>query len=85
MLRICDTFMATLLKRLKRSKTLLVLTSDHGNLENTSVSTHTMNPVPLVAIGPGAEAFCEGMRSLTDITPQIIKTISLIGKKGKRK
>ena len=74
-LRICDAFMDTLLKRLKRSKTLLVMTSDHGNLEDTSVATHTANPVPLIAIGPGAKAFCEGMRSLCDITPRLLETL----------
>lgn len=37
--------------------TTLVLTSDHGNLEDLSSSRHTVNPVPLLAVGPGADAF----------------------------
>jgi 2,3-bisphosphoglycerate-independent phosphoglycerate mutase len=37
--------------------TTLVLTSDHGNLEDLASSHHTRNPVPLLAVGPGAEAF----------------------------
>jgi hypothetical protein len=37
----------------------MVLTSDHGNLEDLASSRHTRNPVPLVAVGPGAGAFAE--------------------------
>jgi hypothetical protein len=50
--------------------TLLVVSSDHGNLEDLSVKTHTRNPVPLVALGPGAEAFAEAS-DLTDVTPPL--------------
>jgi 2,3-bisphosphoglycerate-independent phosphoglycerate mutase len=38
-------------------ETTLVLTSDHGNVEDLTSSRHTLNPVPLLAVGPGAEAF----------------------------
>lgn len=39
--------------------TTLVLTSDHGNLEDLRTPRHTHNPVPLLAVGPGAEAYAE--------------------------
>lgn len=35
----------------------LVLTSDHGNVESLSSSTHTRNPVPLLVVGPAAPRF----------------------------
>jgi len=35
----------------------LVLTSDHGNLEDLGSRRHTQNRVPLLAVGPGAGAF----------------------------
>jgi 2,3-bisphosphoglycerate-independent phosphoglycerate mutase len=74
-LRICDIFLAQLLKRLKRTRTLLIVTSDHGNLEDMSVSGHTTNPVPLIAYGPGEEEFRRGMQDLTDIMPRILRTM----------
>jgi bisphosphoglycerate-independent phosphoglycerate mutase (AlkP superfamily) len=49
-----------------------VITSDHGNIEDMSVRGHTRNPVPLIAIGPEAQAFLANARSLTDITPRVI-------------
>ncbi|HWI60223.1 MAG TPA: alkaline phosphatase family protein [Symbiobacteriaceae bacterium] len=51
---------------------LLVITSDHGNIEDLSVRTHTYSDVPVIAKGPGAEAFAARIRSLTDITPAIL-------------
>ncbi|MEM1270908.1 MAG: alkaline phosphatase family protein [Bacteroidota bacterium] len=44
----------------------IVLTSDHGNLEDLSTKSHTRNPVPFVARGPAADAFKE-VRSLVDV------------------
>ena len=46
--------------------TTLVLTSDHGNLEDLGSSRHTHNMVPLLAVGPGASAF-EGAQDLMDV------------------
>lgn len=48
----------------------LVITSDHGNLEDLSVKTHTRNPVPLFVMGD-VEAF-QSVRSIQDITPAIM-------------
>ena len=55
--------------------TLLVLTSDHGNLEDLSVKGHTRSPVPLVALGPGASAFAAAA-SLLDVTPTLAAVLS---------
>lgn len=37
----------------------LVLTSDHGNSEDTTTRVHTRNPVPLIVIGPAAARFAQ--------------------------
>ncbi|MEJ2666971.1 MAG: hypothetical protein P8Z81_07730 [Deinococcales bacterium] len=37
----------------------LLLTSDHGNLEDLSSPRHTRNPVPLLAVGPDAAAYAD--------------------------
>jgi hypothetical protein len=54
------------------SHTLLV-TSDHGNLENPTTKSHTRNPVPLLAFGHDAQFFTRKVRSLADITPAILE------------
>jgi hypothetical protein len=69
-LRALDRFFDALLDRLDPGALLLV-SSDHGNVEDLTVKTHTRNPVPLVALGPGATAFAEA-RDLTDVTPALV-------------
>lgn len=51
---------------------LLLLSSDHGNIEDSSVFTHTMNPVPFVALGEKGGAF-KDLKSLEDVTPAILR------------
>lgn len=53
--------------------TLLLLTSDHGNLEDLGTRRHTTNPVPLMAWGPGAEAFVASLERLDQVTPAIVR------------
>lgn len=67
-----DAFLRAVLDRLDPVRDLLVVTSDHGNLEDLSVRTHTTNPVPLVALGAGAKTFA-GATSLMDVTPALVR------------
>jgi 2,3-bisphosphoglycerate-independent phosphoglycerate mutase len=46
-----DGLLGGVLASIDQSRILVVLTSDHGNLEDLSTRTHTRNPVPLVLIG----------------------------------
>lgn len=70
-----DRFLASLLDRLDLRNELLVLTSDHGNLEDLSVKTHTRNPVPLVALGAEADRFAMAS-SLLDVTPRLVDALA---------
>ncbi|MEW6030624.1 MAG: peptidase [Chloroflexota bacterium] len=56
---------------------LIVLTSDHGNLEDLSTRRHTFNPVPCLLIGTPASRrdFGAGLRDLTGVAPAILRTI----------
>jgi hypothetical protein len=65
-----DGLLAGLLADLPAGATL-VLTSDHGNLEDSTRPTHTSNPVPLLAVGPLAERFA-GLRSILEVAPAIL-------------
>lgn len=51
-----DRFLKVLI-RSKRDSDIILLTSDHGNIEDLSVKTHTLNKVPFFAYGAGARAF----------------------------
>ncbi len=66
-----DQLFTGLLKHLDFSNTTLVVTSDHGNVEDMSTKTHTFNPVPLVALGASAHHF-QDITDLTGVTPAII-------------
>ncbi|NNE69504.1 MAG: peptidase [Rhodothermales bacterium] len=48
----------------------IVLSSDHGNLEDLSIKTHTRNEVPLAVLGPGAGLF-ESVVDLTGVAPAV--------------
>ena len=57
---------------------LILITSDHGNLEDLSTRGHTANPVPGLVIGaPGLRrSFMSEWRDLTHITPSIVEALS---------
>ncbi|MGK7371222.1 MAG: alkaline phosphatase family protein [Candidatus Halalkalibacterium sp. M3_1C_030] len=59
----------------KKAEDTIVLSSDHGNVEDLSTKTHTFNKVPLFAYGPGATAFADA-ESIMDITPGILKIMN---------
>ncbi len=46
-----DRFLGTLAKQVDPGDTFLMVCSDHGNLEDSSVNDHTCNEVPLLMIG----------------------------------
>lgn len=54
---------------------LILITSDHGNLEELDTRRHTANPVPGLVIGaPALRArFCASLQSLADIAPAILQ------------
>lgn len=73
-LSVYDRFLMSLIED-KKPEDTIVLSSDHGNVEDLSAKTHTLNKVPLFVYGPGAAAFA-GARSILDITPGILKVLA---------
>jgi hypothetical protein len=69
-----DQFLETLVEHLNPSDDTLILTSDHGNLEDTSHTQHTRNPVPLLVYGWAAPFFSDAM-DLTDVTPAVVEAL----------
>lgn len=68
-----DRFLGRLMEQ-KPVETSLVLCSDHGNVEDLSIKTHTYNKVPLACVGPGAPIFNEA-QSIQDVTPGLLKIL----------
>ena len=75
-LRTLDAFFATLFPLAVEMGMGVTMTSDHGNIECMSVKTHTCNPVPLIAVGPGADRILAGGRSLVDVTPLVLAAMT---------
>ena len=68
-----DRFACEILSGLSADDTL-VITSDHGNVEDLSVKTHTMNRVLFLVAGKGAEA-AAACDDLTDVAPFILSQL----------
>ena len=69
-----DAFLGALADALPPD-TLLVVSSDHGNVEDAR-GGHTINPVPVLALGTGREVFVN-VRSLMDVTPLILDSLGI--------
>lgn len=65
-----DGFLAGILAELPRDHSLIV-TSDHGNLEDTS-GGHTRNPALGIAAGPAADGWADQLESILDVSPAIL-------------
>ncbi|MDW8300646.1 MAG: alkaline phosphatase family protein [Anaerolineae bacterium] len=70
-----DAVLAALLDAWDDSQGLIVITSDHGNLEDLSHRKHTENPVPTVVIGAARHSVAEQINALTDLTPAILRLL----------
>jgi 2,3-bisphosphoglycerate-independent phosphoglycerate mutase len=68
-----------LLAKLDLSRTTVILTSDHGNIEDLSTRNHTLNAVPTIVWGEERERVAARVRSLADITPAILDVLTAKG------
>src|SRR5439155_2704672 len=71
-----DEFVGGILERFDDAYSLLLITSDHGNIEDESSRRHTRNPVPAIVAGARRHEFADGLHSLTDVTPAIVRILS---------
>jgi hypothetical protein len=68
-----DTFLAGVFDTLDLDRSLLVITSDHGNLEDLTTDKHTLNPVPTLIAGRDHARLAERIMDLTDIAPAVME------------
>jgi len=76
-LELFDAVLASLVDAWDDEAGLIIVTSDHGNLEDLSTRHHTENDVPTLVIGAARHVFAEGLRDLSDITPGILRVLGL--------
>ena len=67
-----DHFLTSVLQSADLTKTLVILTSDHGNIENMSFKGHTRNPAMTLLFGARSREFLSILNKITDITPAIL-------------
>jgi 2,3-bisphosphoglycerate-independent phosphoglycerate mutase len=73
-----DAVLGGLLENWVMDESLLVMCSDHGNLEDLGKRGHTLNPVPGLIIGakPLRAQFCQELTDLTGLTPAITQMLT---------
>lgn len=81
-LEVFDECLGAVLSEVDLEKTLILLTSDHGNIENLQVKTHTRNPVPLLVAGNRSGDFVTLLKNqsttpdLTLVTPLLVEFLT---------
>ena len=67
-----DALLGGVLDAADLRETLVLLTSDHGNLEDGSTRAHTTNPVPALLVGAGRRVMAPRLRAITDVAPACV-------------
>ena len=68
-----DKFLFTILSEINQNELTLIICSDHGNFEDLSIKTHTMNPALTITAGKYARNLAEEIQDLAEIKSNIIK------------
>ncbi len=69
-------FMRAILSRIEGQALSLIITSDHGNLEDGTTRTHTRNPVPLMWLRQNPLQTEPWAEDITDVTPWILELLN---------
>ncbi len=72
-----DRVLGGLLEAWDDKQGLILITSDHGNMEDLSTRRHTANPVPALLIGDliFRQDFAADLTDISGVTPAILKSI----------
>jgi len=73
---ILDRFIGKLADLINPQESMLIVTSDHGNIEDLSSREHTMNQVPILMVGDAElrKVLHPGLHDLTDLLP-VVQTV----------
>jgi 2,3-bisphosphoglycerate-independent phosphoglycerate mutase len=72
-----DKVLGGLIQAWKMTQDLIILSSDHGNLEDLSARGHTYNPVPALLIGPSRlrQTFAQNLSDLTSFYGGVLQVL----------
>lgn len=70
-LELFDGVMVGALEAWEDDEGLIIITSDHGNMEEIGNRKHTENDVPTVVIGSSAAEFADDLKDLSDLVPHM--------------
>lgn len=76
-LEMIDQALGGLLDAWDDAQGVLIITSDHGNLEEKDHRQHTLNPVPTILIGRNHAQLATQLHTLADIAPLVRRVLSL--------
>jgi len=68
-----DGVLAGILEAWDDEEGLIIMTSDHGNIEDISERGHTRNKVPTLIVGKERQTFADGLVDLTGFTPALLR------------
>lgn len=84
-LKTLDEVLGALLAAWRDEEGLIILTSDHGNLEDLTTRRHTANPVPCLLIGSASlrRQYARRLRDLSDVHDVILSVLGAQAQAGK--
>jgi hypothetical protein len=71
-----DAMLGGLLAHWDDEEGVVIITSDHGNLEDHSHTHHTLNRVPTVLVGRQRDAIARDLTDLTGFAPAILRYLT---------
>jgi hypothetical protein len=76
-IRTLEDFLAGICESMDPAEECLIVTADHGNLEDLSTKSHTLNRVPTFIYAADAAQMTGRVRSLLDIAPLIYEKLGV--------
>lgn len=73
-----DRFIGRLYEKVNFEDTFIIISSDHGNMEDLTTKEHTLNQVPALLIGSREirSSIVAGLKDITDLLPAIFKVLT---------
>ncbi len=71
-----ERFLAAVLAAVDLSRTTVIVTSDHGNVEDLGTRTHSWNPVPTLLFGERAAGLAARVDRLEGFTPGMVAALT---------
>ncbi len=77
LLELFDGVMAGVTEAWKDDEGLVIITSDHGNMEHIGSRNHTENDIPTLVIGNAKAAFADGFHDLTGYVQRMARLLDI--------